>query len=214
MTRTGRRRWTRRPRRNSPLSAAGVGRSHPRPCRLPGQRLHPLREGLPRGHAANRARRRYRQGRYRPHGPVLRLTPCRALLFVSFVVLIKKTTSCRDSARPALERQLLLPFLGRERWNGGMDEQSPIAATLAQVGSRLRRIRAQRGVSLSALAEATGISKSTLSRLESGAAPPEPGAVAAHRAGPPGTPGRTRRGAGRSATRGSAASPASTTAVR
>lgn len=49
-----------------------------------------------------------------------------------------------------------------------MDEQSPIAATLAQVGSRLRRVRAQRGVSLSALAEATGISKSTLSRLESG----------------------------------------------
>ncbi|MEU0836442.1 helix-turn-helix domain-containing protein [Streptomyces sp. NPDC056231] len=49
-----------------------------------------------------------------------------------------------------------------------MDEQSPIAATLAQVGSRLRRIRAQRGVSLSALAEVTGISKSTLSRLESG----------------------------------------------
>ncbi|MFB6943006.1 MULTISPECIES: helix-turn-helix domain-containing protein [unclassified Streptomyces] len=49
-----------------------------------------------------------------------------------------------------------------------MDEQSPIAATLAQVGSRLRRVRAQRGVTLSALAEATGISKSTLSRLESG----------------------------------------------
>ncbi|MFI9626520.1 helix-turn-helix domain-containing protein [Streptomyces sp. NPDC052042] len=49
-----------------------------------------------------------------------------------------------------------------------MDERSPIAATLAQVGSRLRRIRSQRGMSLSALAEATGISKSTLSRLESG----------------------------------------------
>ncbi|WP_335941405.1 helix-turn-helix domain-containing protein [Streptomyces sp. PTD5-9] len=49
-----------------------------------------------------------------------------------------------------------------------MDEQSPIAATLAQVGPRLKRVRAQRGVSLSALAEATGISKSTLSRLESG----------------------------------------------
>ncbi|MFJ9680380.1 helix-turn-helix domain-containing protein [Streptomyces sp. NPDC101194] len=49
-----------------------------------------------------------------------------------------------------------------------MDEQSPIAATLAQVGSRLRRVRAQRGVTLSALAEVTGISKSTLSRLESG----------------------------------------------
>lgn len=49
-----------------------------------------------------------------------------------------------------------------------MDEQSPIAATLAQVGSRLRRVRAERGVTLSALSEATGISKSTLSRLESG----------------------------------------------
>ncbi|MER5325641.1 helix-turn-helix domain-containing protein [Streptosporangium roseum] len=49
-----------------------------------------------------------------------------------------------------------------------MDEQSPIAATLAQVGSRLKRIRTQRGISLSALAEATGISKSTLSRLETG----------------------------------------------
>ncbi|MEV2268512.1 helix-turn-helix domain-containing protein [Nonomuraea africana] len=49
-----------------------------------------------------------------------------------------------------------------------MDEQSPIAATLAQVGSRLKRIRTQRGVSLSALAESTGISKSTLSRLETG----------------------------------------------
>lgn len=49
-----------------------------------------------------------------------------------------------------------------------MDEQSPIAATLAQVGPRLRRVRDQRGVTLSALAEATGISRSTLSRLESG----------------------------------------------
>lgn len=51
---------------------------------------------------------------------------------------------------------------------GGMEEQSPIAATLAQVGTRLRRVRTQRGVTLSALAEVTGISKSTLSRLESG----------------------------------------------
>jgi transcriptional regulator with XRE-family HTH domain len=49
-----------------------------------------------------------------------------------------------------------------------MDEQSPVAATLAQVGPRLKRIRTRRGVSLSALAEATGISKSTLSRLETG----------------------------------------------
>ncbi|MGH3428567.1 MAG: helix-turn-helix domain-containing protein, partial [Mycobacteriales bacterium] len=49
-----------------------------------------------------------------------------------------------------------------------MTEHSPIATALAQVGSRLKRARAQRGVTLSALAEATGISKSTLSRLESG----------------------------------------------
>ncbi|MGI5491273.1 helix-turn-helix domain-containing protein [Microtetraspora malaysiensis] len=49
-----------------------------------------------------------------------------------------------------------------------MEQQSPIAAALAQVGPRLRRIRTQRGVTLTALAEATGISKSTLSRLESG----------------------------------------------
>jgi transcriptional regulator with XRE-family HTH domain len=48
-----------------------------------------------------------------------------------------------------------------------MEQQPSISATLAQVGARLRRIRTQRGVSLSALAEATGISKSTLSRLES-----------------------------------------------
>jgi transcriptional regulator with XRE-family HTH domain len=59
-------------------------------------------------------------------------------------------------------------FRDRRGAIGAMDEQSPIAVTLAQVGSRLRRIRGQRGVTLSALAEATGISKSTLSRLESG----------------------------------------------
>jgi transcriptional regulator with XRE-family HTH domain len=44
----------------------------------------------------------------------------------------------------------------------------PIATTLAGVGPRLRRLRTRRGVTLAALAEATGISKSTLSRLESG----------------------------------------------
>ncbi|MFE3453978.1 helix-turn-helix domain-containing protein [Nonomuraea sp. NPDC059194] len=49
-----------------------------------------------------------------------------------------------------------------------MEQQSSISAALAQVGPRLRRIRTQRGVTLSALAETTGISKSTLSRLESG----------------------------------------------
>ncbi|CAL9386216.1 hypothetical protein SUDANB176_01163 [Streptomyces sp. enrichment culture] len=39
---------------------------------------------------------------------------------------------------------------------------------LAEVGPRLRRIRREREVTLAALSEATGISVSTLSRLESG----------------------------------------------
>ncbi|MGW8719529.1 helix-turn-helix domain-containing protein [Streptomyces althioticus] len=39
---------------------------------------------------------------------------------------------------------------------------------LAEVGPRLRRIRKEREVTLAALAEATGVSVSTLSRLESG----------------------------------------------
>lgn len=43
-----------------------------------------------------------------------------------------------------------------------------ITAALDQVGPRLKAIRAQRGVTLTALAEVTGISKSTLSRLETG----------------------------------------------
>ena len=49
-----------------------------------------------------------------------------------------------------------------------MDESEVMAATLDQVGPRLKRLRSQRGVTLTALAEATGISKSTLSRLETG----------------------------------------------
>ncbi len=43
-----------------------------------------------------------------------------------------------------------------------------IAATLEQVGPRLKQLRTQRNVTLTALAQATGISKSTLSRLETG----------------------------------------------
>ncbi len=44
----------------------------------------------------------------------------------------------------------------------------PYRAVLDEVGPRLKRLRAQRGLTLAALSEATGISKSTLSRLESG----------------------------------------------
>ena len=47
-----------------------------------------------------------------------------------------------------------------------MDDDLGVA--LAAVGPRLRAIRRQRETTLAALAEATGISVSTLSRLESG----------------------------------------------
>ncbi len=43
-----------------------------------------------------------------------------------------------------------------------------IAAVLDRVGVRLQRLRKARGMSLTGVAEATGISKSTLSRLENG----------------------------------------------
>src|SRR3954454_12788955 len=43
-----------------------------------------------------------------------------------------------------------------------------ISTALELVGPRLRRLREQRGVTLSEVAERTGISKSTLSRLENG----------------------------------------------
>jgi transcriptional regulator with XRE-family HTH domain len=43
-----------------------------------------------------------------------------------------------------------------------------IAAALDQVGARLRRLRTQRRMTLTGVATATGISKSTMSRLETG----------------------------------------------
>lgn len=48
------------------------------------------------------------------------------------------------------------------------DAEPDLDETLAAVGPRLRAVRQQRGVTLAELAEATGISVSTLSRLESG----------------------------------------------
>jgi transcriptional regulator with XRE-family HTH domain len=50
--------------------------------------------------------------------------------------------------------------------NTAMDED--LSAALTAVGPRLRDLRRQRDTTLSALAETTGISVSTLSRLESG----------------------------------------------
>jgi transcriptional regulator with XRE-family HTH domain len=49
-----------------------------------------------------------------------------------------------------------------------VDHAAAITAALAEVGPRLKRLRTQRGVTLTDLAATTGISKSTLSRLESG----------------------------------------------
>lgn len=46
--------------------------------------------------------------------------------------------------------------------------KEPIGAALEQVGPRLRTVREQRGVTLTDVAHRTGISKSTLSRLENG----------------------------------------------
>lgn len=49
-----------------------------------------------------------------------------------------------------------------------MGMSAKLEATLGQVGPRLRAVRLQRGRTLTDVAEETGISKSTLSRLESG----------------------------------------------
>jgi transcriptional regulator with XRE-family HTH domain len=48
------------------------------------------------------------------------------------------------------------------------DTSAAIAAALDQVAPRLRRIRTHRRMSLTGVAKSTGISKSTLSRLETG----------------------------------------------
>lgn len=51
-------------------------------------------------------------------------------------------------------------------------DMSAITRSLDQVGPRLNALRRKRGITLAALAEATGISKSTLSRLETGGRKP------------------------------------------
>jgi transcriptional regulator with XRE-family HTH domain len=71
-----------------------------------------------------------------------------------------------ESSQP---RQRTLPKPGREPLDGAVSlPQAAIAAALDQVGARLQRMRTQRGMSLTTVAAATGISKSTLSRLETG----------------------------------------------
>jgi len=64
--------------------------------------------------------------------------------------------------------QGLLPFLGT---TGSIEPVQPteaIAEALQRVGPRLRQVRELRGLTLTQVADLTGISKSTLSRLETG----------------------------------------------
>jgi transcriptional regulator with XRE-family HTH domain len=71
------------------------------------------------------------------------------------------TTSTRDTR-------------GKQAGTSGHDEETGTGTSpgtddvLAEVGPRLRRIRKERGATLAGLSTATGISVSTLSRLESG----------------------------------------------
>src|ERR1044071_4439432 len=59
----------------------------------------------------------------------------------------------------------MLPILGIMHHDGSM---SDIARALDEVGQRLQRVRKQRGLTLTGVSATTGISKSTLSRLEPG----------------------------------------------
>jgi transcriptional regulator with XRE-family HTH domain len=61
-----------------------------------------------------------------------------------------------------------LPFPGIGLAWSAIGDSEAIPNVLADVGPRLKRLREHRGITLTALAATTGISKSTLSRLESG----------------------------------------------
>src|SRR3982751_1559811 len=77
-------------------------------------------------------------------------------------------TSCRKGSPGPADLTTFVAISGNAEWTARMDGSSAIATALAGVGPRLKRARAQRGVTLTELAAATGISKSTLSRLEAG----------------------------------------------
>jgi hypothetical protein len=65
------------------------------------------------------------------------------------------------------QQTLLLP--GWAGWNWAVeDTTTAVAAAPDQVGPRLRQLRARRGVTLTALSEATSISGSTLTHLGAG----------------------------------------------
>ena len=69
-------------------------------------------------------------------------------------------------ARRGAPASLLIPGSGSSVI--AVADPPAIPDVLAEVGSRLKRLRVRRGVTLTALAAETGISKSTLSRLENG----------------------------------------------
>src|SRR4051812_46048067 len=77
-------------------------------------------------------------------------------------------TSATKNPQEGHGRQRSLPFSGTAGGLAGMQHSTAIAAALAGVGPRLKRVRTQRDMTLTELAAATGISKSTLSRLEAG----------------------------------------------
>jgi transcriptional regulator with XRE-family HTH domain len=62
----------------------------------------------------------------------------------------------------------MLLFPGMRRSNGPVTDLGAISTALDLVGPRLRKVREQRGITLTDVAARTGISKSTLSRLENG----------------------------------------------
>ena len=62
----------------------------------------------------------------------------------------------------------IVAISGNPALNDRVDQATTISAALDLVGRRLKAIRTRRGVTLTDLSERTGISKSTLSRLENG----------------------------------------------
>ena len=94
--------------------------------------------------------------------------------------------------RPSCSWQRLLPFLGT---GGGMPamDPTPIADALDQVGPRLKRIRTERGVTLTDAVRDDGHLEEHAVAAGERPAAPEPRAAPAARAGPPGPARRPRR---------------------
>src|SRR3954447_6802424 len=77
-------------------------------------------------------------------------------------------TSATESSPGAAGGTTFVAVSGNGWWAERVEDTAAIAAALAEVGPRLKRARAQRQGTPTPPPRATGISKSTLSRLESG----------------------------------------------